>query len=277
MSTQTTVLTQEERKRYRDAGFIVKPNVLSDHELEGLRAATEEACARIVEAAAAKGKEEVFGGAIAFTVVEELGVSNLVWEGENLDLIKVVEPITQVDRRLDSLWTHLVLVELAKFALGVDEVAPFTDKFNAKRARAGGEFLWHQDHPFWYSILRERAKDTVTIGLFLDDATSENGALVVVPGTQKGPLPRKQTAEDVMLRYHADETQIDTSGEVVAEVPAGGALVFGPFLLHRSGANKTEGDRRVVLLTFQPAGRPRLATFDYEPALLEERWMDELP
>ena len=166
MSTQTTVLTQEERKRYGDAGFIVKPSVLSDHELEDLRAATEEACARIVEAAAAKGKEEVFGGAVAFTVVEELGVSNLVWEGEDLDLIKVVEPITQVDRRLDSLWTHPVLVELAKFALGVDEVAPFTDKFNAKRAKAGGEFLWHQDHPFWYSILRERAKDMVTIGLF---------------------------------------------------------------------------------------------------------------
>jgi len=60
-------------------------------------------------------------------------------------------------------------------------------------------------------------------------------------------------------------------------VSAGGAVMFGPFVLHRSGPNQTDGDRRVLLLTFQPAGRPRLADFDYEPALLAEQWMDELP
>jgi hypothetical protein len=80
-----------------------------------------------------------------------------------------------------------------------------------------------------------------------------------------------------MLRYHADDAQIDVSGAATAEVPAGGALVFGPFLLHRSAANTTDGDRRVLLLTYQPAGRSRLAEFDYEPALLAEQWMDELP
>ena len=162
-------------------------------------------------------------------------------------------------------------------ALGVDEVGPFTDKFNAKRARAGGEFLWHQDHPFWYSIIRGQAAETITLGVFLDDATEANGALVVVPGSQHGPAPRRTTAEDVMVRYHADDAQIDTSRAVVAEVPAGGVLTFGPFLLHRSGANLTDGDRRVLLLTFQPAGRPPLADFDYESALLAEQWMDELP
>jgi ectoine hydroxylase len=251
--------------------------VLAGAELEEFRAALEDACARIVVAAQSEEKHAVFGGAVAFTVVEALGVRNLVWEGPNLDVVKVAEPITQVDGRLERLWTHPALVEIAKFALGVDEVAPFTDKFNAKRARAGGEFLWHQDHPFWYSILREKAMDTVTIGLFADNATEANGALVVVPGTQHGPLPRKKDADDVMLRYHANERLIDTSDAVIAEVPAGGVLVFGPFLLHRSAANLTVGDRRVLLLTFQPAGRPRLAEFDYEPALLAEQWMEELP
>jgi hypothetical protein len=32
-----------------------------------------------------------------------------------------------------------------------------------------------------------------------------------------------------------------------------------------------------LLLTYQPAGRPALAEFDYESALLAEQWMDELP
>lgn len=278
MSVRTgSGVTPAERETLATAGYLVRPDVLTAAELDELRAAVEDACGAVVEAASAVPKEEVFGGTVAFSVVDELGVRNLVWEGEGLDLVKVAEPITQVDERLQRLWEHPVLVALARAALGVDDVAPFTDKFNAKRARAGGEFLWHQDHPFWYSILRGLARDTVTIGVFLDAATEANGALVVVPGTQHGPLPRRLDADDVMLRYHADQTQIDVSGAEVAEVPAGGALVFGPFLLHRSGANTTEQDRRVLLLTYQPAGRPRLASFDYEPALLAEQWMDELP
>jgi len=277
MTKQVTQLTENEKEFYRANGYLIRTDAVIGAELDELRIASEDACARIVEVARTKRKDEAFGGAVAFTEISELGVRNLVWEGENLDVVKVVEPMAQVDERLDSLWAHPVLVELARIALKVDDVAPFTDKFNAKRARAGGEFLWHQDHPFWYSIIRERAKDTVTLGLFLDDATDTNGALVVVPGTQHGPLPRRTAAEDVMVRYHADETQIDTSRAVVAEVSAGGVLAFGPFLLHRSGPNTTGGDRRVLLLTYQPAGRPPLAEFDYEAALLSEQWMDELP
>ena len=117
----------------------------------------------------------------------------------------------------------------------------------------------------------------MTLGVYLDDATTANGALVVVPGTHAGPLPRQTAAEDVMVRYHADDARIDTSGAVVAEGPAGSVLMFGPFLLHRSDANHTDGDRRMLLLTFQPAGRPPLADYDYESALLSEQWMDELP
>jgi ectoine hydroxylase len=262
---------------FREQGYLVSAGVFAGAALDDLRTSVEDACARIVEAAASKHKEVVFGGAVAFTEIPELGVRNLVWEGERLDVPKVVEPITQVDDRLRALWSHPGLTGLATMALGVDEVAPFTDKFNAKRARAGGEFMWHQDHPFWYSIIRGQAAETVTLGVFLDDATEANGALVVVPGSQGGPAPRRTTAEDVMVRYHADDAQIDTSRAVVAEVPAGGVLTFGPFLLHRSGPNTTGGDRRVLLLTFQPAGRPPLADFDYESALLAEQWMDELP
>jgi ectoine hydroxylase-related dioxygenase (phytanoyl-CoA dioxygenase family) len=277
MTMRTAQLTGSEQDSYGADGYLVRPEVVDAAALAELHGATEEACARIVGVAQTKRKEAVFGGGVAFTEIPELGVRNLVWEGENLDVVKVVEPITQVDERLSALWRHPTLVELARSALQVEDVAPFTDKFNAKRARAGGEFLWHQDHPFWYSILHGQAAETVTLGLFLDDATEANGALVVVPGTQAGPLPRRTSAEDVMLRYHADETRIDTSGGVVAEVPAGGVLMFGPFLLHRSGANTTDADRRVLLLTYQPAGRRQLAEFDYEKALLAEQWMDELP
>lgn len=277
MTSVTTPVAGGDRDFFDRNGYLVTESIFRGGALDELREAVEAACERIVEAAQEKHKQVVFGGAVAFSSIPELGVRNLVWEGERLDVPKVVEPITQVDPRLHALWTHPALTALARVALGVDEVTPFTDKFNAKRARAGGEFLWHQDHPFWYSIIRRQAAETVTHAIFLDDATEANGALVIVPGTQHGALPRRTQAEDVMIRYHADEALIDTSAAVVAEAPAGAVLTFGPFLLHRSGVNRTDGDRRALLLTFQPAGRPPLAEFDYESALLEERWMDELP
>jgi ectoine hydroxylase-related dioxygenase (phytanoyl-CoA dioxygenase family) len=270
-------VTEPDTESFARDGYLVTEGVFAGPLLDELRDAVEESCARIVETAQSKHKEVVFGGAVAFSEIPELGIRNLVWEGAELDVPKVVEPMTQVNTRLSELWSHPALTTLARMALGVSRIDPFTDKFNAKRARAGGEFLWHQDHPFWYSIIRGQAKETVTLGVFLDDATEANGALVVVPGSHGGPLPRRKAAEDVMARYHADDSQIDTSGAVVAEAPAGSVLTFGPFLLHRSGANRTDGDRRVLLLTFQPAGRPRLADYDYESALLSEQWMDELP
>src|SRR5436190_1588019 len=131
MTVRAAALSRTELAAHRDLGFLVKEGVLAGAELQELRVALEDACGRIVEAARSKKKDLVFGGEVAFTVVEELGVRNLVWEGPNLDLVKVAEPIAQVDERLERLWSHPRLVELAKFALGVDEVAPFTDKFNA--------------------------------------------------------------------------------------------------------------------------------------------------
>lgn len=275
--TDAAQLDPTRAERYRADGFMVVEELLTATELDETIAAVEDVSRRVVAYAAGAAKGAEFGDGVGLTSVPELGVRGLAWEGEGLDVVKVVEPITQADERLRRLWEHPAIVELARFALGVDEVAPFTDKFNAKRARTGGEFLWHQDHPFWYSIVRERAKDTVTVMLALDAATEANGAMVVVPGTQHGPLPRQKDAADVMRRYHADERAIDHDAAVTAPVPAGGALVFGPFLMHRSGANQTDGDRRALLLTYQPAGRPQLIDFDYEQALLDEQWMDELP
>jgi len=40
------------------------------------------------------------------------------------------------------------------------------------------------------------------------------------------------------------------------EVPAGTVAFFGAFLLHRSLPNRTDGDRRALLYSYQPAGQP---------------------
>jgi ectoine hydroxylase-related dioxygenase (phytanoyl-CoA dioxygenase family) len=53
-----------------------------------------------------------------------------------------------------------------------------------------------------------------------------------------------------------DSTAFDTSMLMPLEVPAGTAVYFNSFLVHRSQPNQSENDRRALLYSYQPAGNP---------------------
>ena len=104
--------------------------------------------------------------------------------------------------------------------------------------------------------------------MFLDDATAENGAVRVLPGSQRlGPARRDPNDP---TRFLADPAALESSSEVVVEVPAGSVLWFGSYLVHRSSPNTSGGHRRALLPSWQPAGRPRLHDVPYRPELVEE-------
>jgi ectoine hydroxylase-related dioxygenase (phytanoyl-CoA dioxygenase family) len=53
-----------------------------------------------------------------------------------------------------------------------------------------------------------------------------------------------------------DLTAFDASTLIPLEVPAGTAVFFNSFLVHRSQPNRSENDRRALLYSYQPAGNP---------------------
>lgn len=79
-------------------------------------------------------------------------------------------------------------------------------------------------------------EQVLALRLHLDDTPAENGALRVLPGTHK--LGRLSDQAIASLRR---ETQ-----EVVCEVPAGGAMLMSPLLLHASSASEAPSRRRVL-------------------------------
>ena len=58
-----------------------------------------------------------------------------------------------------------------------------------------------------------------------------------------------------------DPDTFDSSGMIHVEVEAGDAIIFGPFLVHRSAANTSDRDRRALLWNLSELGRtaPELA------------------
>ena len=259
--------SEQERAQYTRDGFVLRAGVFAPAELDGLRAAVEDTVAQVVAHARRpdSGPEFLLAGhRLQFssrTVIQ--------WEWrDGSPEVRLLEPFTHLDARFATLWDDRRLVEPAQDAVGVAAVAPFTCKLNLKRPREGSEFPWHQDYPYWYVRTSDGAHQIVTAMLFLDEATAENGALRVLPGSHRaGPAPRDRTEETGFL---ADPTRIDAAQEALVPAAAGSILFFPSLLLHRSSPNTSAHQRRALLLSFQPAGRPRQEDMPWNPERVHE-------
>ncbi len=104
--------------------------------------------------------------------------------------------------------------------------------------------------------------------LFLDDASASNGALRVLPGSHRFGPARRSPSDPT--RSLADPAHLDVESEMLVEAPAGSVLFFGSLLVHRSSPNRSEHDRRALLLSFQPAGRPHYRDTPFHPERVEQ-------
>jgi ectoine hydroxylase-related dioxygenase (phytanoyl-CoA dioxygenase family) len=88
-------------------------------------------------------------------------------------------------------------------------------------------------------------ENTCTIRIHLDDCDATNGALKVVPGSHlRGVVP-------------AETISTFTTTPVVCAVPAGGAMLMKPLLLHASNRSTSTRPRRVIHLEFSAAELPQ--------------------
>ena len=91
----------------------------------------------------------------------------------------------------------------------------------------------------------------------LQEATTENGCMVFLPGSHKGEVVAHQSIGGD-TRIHGLELvePIDESNTVVCPLPAGGATFHDSRTLHFTGANRSEVPRRAYILGFgQPPTR----------------------
>jgi ectoine hydroxylase len=261
-------LSPTEQADYARHGYVVRQGVVPPDELVRWRDAVEEVVARVTGRATRPegGPEMRLGDGHRIQFSSRTAIQ---WEWTpGSREIRLLEPFTHLDERFDALWSDPRLVEPMKDALGAEAVGPWTCKLNLKRPHEGSEFPWHQDYPYWYAFAGERARDIATVILFLDDATVDNGAVRVLQGSHlRGPAPRDPADP---TRFLADPARIDASRERAVELAAGGLLLFSSFLLHRSTPNRSSAQRRAMLLSFQPAGRPRQTALAWQPERVNE-------
>jgi phytanoyl-CoA dioxygenase PhyH len=95
---------------------------------------------------------------------------------------------------------------------------------------------WHQDEFF----IPTRDRSLTAAWIALDDATVENGCLWVLPGShRRGVIYPDREQEDLRFDCTVEAFDFPYSDDdaVPVEVPAGSAVIFNGYLLHRSLPN----------------------------------------
>ncbi len=105
---------------------------------------------------------------------------------------------------------------------------------------------WHQDEYF----IPTRDRSLTAVWIALDDATVENGCLWVLPGShRRGVLypDREQDNPGFDCSIEAYDFPYRDADAVPVEIPAGSAVIFNGYLLHRSLQNSgRHGFRRAL-------------------------------
>jgi ectoine hydroxylase-related dioxygenase (phytanoyl-CoA dioxygenase family) len=252
-------LTASERDEYQKRGFFVRERLLGPSLVGDLREAVEGIHQQITRAALEQDSQAGAVQRVDGLRFQKLLGSTVKWEWrEDSPHIRSMEPLHHLDARIDRLIEDARITQPLSDLLGC-EIGPFTDKLNFKRP-GGSPFPWHQDTPYW-AFGCEHVDRLVSLQIYLDDATRENGCLWVIPGSHaRGVLP-VFSDRGTLGRLYTDLGQVEASGAaadpLAIEAPAGSAVFFSGDIVHGSQTNRTQQSRRALILTYQPAGHPR--------------------
>ena len=218
------VLTAEQAEQFDRDGFVVVPEVIDAAllaqvvaEIDGFEAELD-ALLRQLEGGRASIAES---GAITFT-------THLVTKSPLL-------------RRLAM---HPTLVGLCADLIGPDANL-YWDQAVYKKPEKPRRFPWHQDNGYAFV----EPQQYLTCWLALTDATVGNGCPQVARGRHTAGTLRHRFVDPLGWECFSDPEDV-----AIAEVPAGGAVVFSSLTPHLTGPNESEAVRKAYILQYAPAG-----------------------
>jgi phytanoyl-CoA hydroxylase len=167
------------------------------------------------------------------------------------DYVRKFMWFVEYEDRLKALAYHPQMLELLHRLLG-DEPSLFQDMALIKPPRIGREKPWHQDHAYFDLPLNT---PVVGVWIALDEATTENGCMVIYPGSHRqGPVVHFNRRD-----WQICDTYDRLSGALAVPLKPGGALFFHSLLHHGTPANTSTQRRRAVQFHYAPASAHKMS------------------
>ena len=146
--------------------------------------------------------------------------------------------------RLRELATSPGLVGVCRDLIGPD-VNLYWDQAVYKKPEKPRRFPWHQDNGYTFV----RPQEYLTCWVALTDATLGNGCPQVARGRHVHGTLRHHYVEPLGWECFEDPDDV-----AVAEVGAGGVVVFSSLTPHLTGPNTSDAVRKAYILQYAPAG-----------------------
>lgn len=118
------------------------------------------------------------------------------------------------------------------------------NKLNMKSPEYGSPVEWHQDWAFY----PHTNDDLLAVGVSMDEMKYENGCLLVIPGSHKGPVYSHH--QDGHFAGAVTEELPDADKAVPIELEAGGISIHHVRTLHASAKNVSSRPRRLLLYQY---------------------------
>ena len=230
------MLNAEQKRYFWENGYLALERFLTDAELAEIRSAVDE----LVAAAE---------GLTASTERYDIGPPR---PGAEPVVRRIFNP-AEADPRLEAVALNDRVLDVVESLIGPD-IEFHHGKVNLKWPHGGAEVAWHQDLAFF----PHTNTDLVACMFYLDDATVENGCLLVLPGSHRyGVLDH--FAEGLFVGAVTEALKLLPMDQVrPIEVPAGSMTVHHCLTLHASKENLSSKPRRVLIYQYRAADAMQL-------------------
>lgn len=217
---------------YREQGYIVLERFLPPATVTELQRVTDELTAASARVAASDAVYDVDEG-----------------HGPGSIRLRRIKTPTRVHPAYRDLLAGPRLLDAVESLIGPD-IRLFGGKINLKLAGSSESVEWHQD----WSYYPHTNDSVLAVGVMLDDCGPENGPLLVVPGSQHGPVLSHETVAGVFCGA-IDPALIgaEIARAVPVTGPAGTVSLHHARLIHGSAANRSARARRMMFVPYAAA------------------------
>jgi len=225
------MLTEAQRAAYDRDGFIVVPDVFSPAEIAELRAVTDQFVRNSAPVAA---NDTIYDLEDTHSAIEPR-VRRIKTPHLHHDVYARASRHPTVVAILEDLW---------------GTVRFDTSKLNMKSAGFGAPVEWHQDWAFY----PHTNDDLAAVGVMLDDVDTENGPMMVIPGSHRGPIYDHHGPDG---RFCGAMDPASCGADYSSALPclgrAGSVTVHHVRAVHGSATNHSGRERRFLLYQYRAA------------------------
>jgi len=249
------MLTVEQKEFYADKGYVMVEDVVSADQLGKMQAVTN----ALIDAS---------------RMVSE---SNEIYDldkGHGPDSPRLTR--IKLPHKRDAIFREVLeqsgVTEVLRDLLGPDTTL-ITSKLNTKAPGGGAAVEWHQDWAFY----PHTNDDLLAVGLMLEDVDADNGPLMVIPQTHKGPVLSHHANGVFCGAIDPDDPLFERDKAVTLTGKAGSMTVHHVRTLHGSAPNVSDRARKILFFEVASADAwPILGANSYIHSLGQRLFWDDL-